>query len=211
MKCSSLQTLPAGLGRLAYLQSLSVMGCTYLTGLPGEIGQLSSLTNLAVVACKKCQLPSELGQLSCLQTLSIDEEALLALPYTLSMLRRLWKHANHGCSSLEGRHGARRVPGGLFHGAACAKGYLELARGWRLCRGWATRSQATRALITQEDEGEGGRGAEWAREVIAHRVSRTPTVFMNFPLRECMRLLLPGYKGQFNPYSSRGNTQPGSP
>ncbi|MGH7890118.1 MAG: NEL-type E3 ubiquitin ligase domain-containing protein [Thermodesulfobacteriota bacterium] len=71
--CSGLTSLPAAIGNLSSLQTLSLWYCSRLTSLPSEIGNLSSLQELNLAACSGLtSLPPALATLS--NTCIIDAE-----------------------------------------------------------------------------------------------------------------------------------------
>ena len=68
--CTSLTTLPEGLGNLSSLTTLNLSLCSRLTMLPEGLRKLSSLISLDLVNCSSLTtLPEELGNLTSLTTL----------------------------------------------------------------------------------------------------------------------------------------------
>ena len=90
-ECESLRTLPAELGRLTSLRTLSIDDCRSLDALPAELGRLRYLTVLRIKNCPLLQaLPRSLGNLMGLGTLRIEECcSLFALPVELGDLKQL--------------------------------------------------------------------------------------------------------------------------
>ncbi|MFA6159027.1 MAG: leucine-rich repeat domain-containing protein [Candidatus Paceibacterota bacterium] len=78
-QCRLKSPLPAHIGQLAFLQSLSLAG-NALTSLPPEIGRLSSLKWLCLEHNHLESLPPEVGQLSSLKLLLLDYNHLTSLP-----------------------------------------------------------------------------------------------------------------------------------
>lgn len=84
--CTSIAQLPEELSQLKSLRDLNVSGCPLLRELPEGLSRMSSLEHLSFWGCSAlCKLPDELGTLSALRTLSLGMcPRLEALPACLT-------------------------------------------------------------------------------------------------------------------------------
>ena len=99
---AELTCLPAEIGRLSALCSLSLSGCERLEGLPPEIGRLKCLARLSLAGCERlASLPPELGGLASLAVLNLYGcEQLEALPLELTRITSLTTLNLVGCVCL---------------------------------------------------------------------------------------------------------------
>ena len=74
-----LSSLPAEIGKLANLQSLS-LSFNHLGSLPAEIGKLTNLQSLNLRNNRLSSLPKEIGKLANLQSLNLQDNQLDSLP-----------------------------------------------------------------------------------------------------------------------------------
>ena len=91
--------LPACIGRLRSLLTLSLSGCAQLQKLPGSLGKLRSLQTLDLSGCAQLQkLPDSIGQLNGLVTLDLSGcVSLGGLPSSAGRLVRLRELHLAGC------------------------------------------------------------------------------------------------------------------
>ncbi|OAI77073.1 protein popC [Ralstonia solanacearum] len=85
---TKLRDLPASIGNLFTLKTLSLQDNPKLGSLPASFGQLSGLQELTLKGNRIHELPS-MGGASSLQTLTVDDTALARLPTDFGTLRNL--------------------------------------------------------------------------------------------------------------------------
>lgn len=85
----AITALPATIGNLQHLETLSLVFSGHLTSLPHEIGQLTNLRVLRLSHNRITALPEAIGQLSHLEVLDTSENMLTHLPERIGELTRL--------------------------------------------------------------------------------------------------------------------------
>lgn len=99
-------SLPAEVGKLAKLESLSLSYATELRSLPAELGKLRALRELSCCYCESLvELPPEIGKLRKLRSLDLRNTNLHTVP------KELWQ-----CKALEALYlpdSIRRLPKGI--------------------------------------------------------------------------------------------------
>jgi Leucine-rich repeat (LRR) protein len=101
-RCSSLERLPAGFGKLVNLTELNLSYCGKLTSLPAGFGKLVNLTELNLSYCGKLtSLPAGFGKLVNLTVLNLSQcSQLTSLPAGFGELANLTELNPYYCQSL---------------------------------------------------------------------------------------------------------------
>ncbi|KAK2966270.1 hypothetical protein RJ640_002791, partial [Escallonia rubra] len=95
--------LPLSIERLKNLDLIDLSSCEFLGSLPSSICSLQSLRILRLSDCSKLnKLPENLGNLGCLEELYADRTAIVQLPPSIRLLKKLKIFSFSGCKdSLE--------------------------------------------------------------------------------------------------------------
>jgi len=88
--CPKLKTVPASIGRMTSLESLTINYLPELKTLPAEIGQLGTLKQLTIQSLDMEAMPDTLGRMTSLQSLTLDCcDKLKTVPASIGQLGTL--------------------------------------------------------------------------------------------------------------------------
>ncbi|KAK2975537.1 hypothetical protein RJ640_024415 [Escallonia rubra] len=95
---TAIKEVPLSIERLKNLDLIDLSTCKFLESLPSSIRSLHSLRILLLSGCSKLsKLPENLGNLGCLEELDADGTAVIQLPPSIELLKKLKILSFRGC------------------------------------------------------------------------------------------------------------------
>ncbi|KAK2979397.1 hypothetical protein RJ640_022779 [Escallonia rubra] len=115
---TGIKELPSSIGHLKNLDLIDLSSCEFLGSLPSSICSLPSLRILRHSGCSKLtNLQENLGNLGCLEELYADRTAIIQLPPSIRLLKKLRIFSFRGCKDSLGHLLSLRVSSFVLPGA----------------------------------------------------------------------------------------------